>query len=194
MVVNVRVSDVQYPAVPGDAFALEKFPKPEQRREQTPEGTFEVVDFQTVLTPLRSGTITVGPATMALSLVVRSRRADPFFGSLFGETARPTELRSDPLALAVLPLPETERPPDFSGAVGHFDFEVKAAPLDLSAGDPITVTSTIRGVGNLDGVAAPALAAGEGLRVYPVQTAPPAAGAKPDEHVFEQVVIPERAG
>lgn len=198
MVGQVRVTDVQYPTIGGDGFALDKLPEPDQRQEQTATGTFQVLDFATVLTPLRSGAMTVGPAEMQLSMVVRgrSRRGifdDPFFG---GEQRR-LEITSDPLELTVLPLPDAGKPADFSGAVGSFDFDVKAAPLDVAAGDPVTVTYTIRGTGSLDTVTPPAIPAGDGLRVYPPQQTN--AGAKPAaanvaERTFEQVVIPERAG
>ncbi|TMA93463.1 MAG: protein BatD, partial [Deltaproteobacteria bacterium] len=66
---QVRVADLQYPAIPGDGFALDKLPEPEQRRE----GATQVVEFHTTLVPLRSGALTIGPATMALNLVVRGR-------------------------------------------------------------------------------------------------------------------------
>src|SRR5262249_57599784 len=98
---NVRVSNLQYPAIPGDAVAIEKLPQePAQRRE----GGFQVLVFTTSLTPLRAGTLTVGPATMNLNLVTRSRSRDPFFG-FFAETQQPVELRSDSATLLVLPLP-----------------------------------------------------------------------------------------
>ncbi len=195
---SIRVADLQYPTIPGDGFALEKFPEPAQNRETTAQGTFQVFDFRTVLTPLRSGPLAVGPAVMGMNLIERSRRSDPFFGSMFGDTRRPLELRSEPLALTVLPLPDAERPADFSGAVGRFDFDVTAAPLTLSAGDPVTIRSTIRGDGYLESVTAPALPASDGLRVYPVQPATPGPGgqpaANPGEQVFEQVVIPQQPG
>jgi tetratricopeptide (TPR) repeat protein len=187
---NVRVTDLQYPAIPGDGFSLDKLPEPEQRREQTPSGVFQVVEFRTTLVPLRSGALGVGPATMRLGLVVRGRSRDPFFGT-FLESSRPTELRSEPLDLTVLPLPEADRPAGFSGGVGRFAFEVTAAPLELTAGDPVTVTSTIRGEGNLESVTPPGIAASDALRVYPVQPLGPAAAG---ERRFEQVVIPQRAG
>ncbi len=203
MVGNVRVSDVQYPTVGGDGFALEKFPEPGQRQEQTTEGVFQVLDFATVLTPLRSGTMTVGPAEIALAMLVQRRGGgrgfdrffnDPFFG---GEQRR-LEITSDPLTLTVLPLPESGKPADFSGAVGSFDFEVKAAPLDLTAGDPVTLTMSIHGTGSLENVTPPTLAGDEGLRVYPPQQTSagsrPAAAANVQERTFEQVVIPERPG
>jgi tetratricopeptide (TPR) repeat protein len=190
---NVRVSDLQYPNLPGDGLAIDKLPEqPQQRREQTPQGAFQVVDFTTTLTPLRAGTLTVGPATMGLNQIVRGRGGDPFFGQLFGDSRRPITLRSDPLVLNVLPLPEANRPADFGGAVGRFEVDVKAGPLSLAAGDPVTVTTTIRGTGNLDALTAPAITGSDTLRVYPVQqgTASPGGG----DRVFEQVVIPQRAG
>lgn len=203
MVGQVRVSDVQYPTVGGDGFAVDKLSEPDQRQEQTPDGTFQVLDFATVLTPLRSGTLTVGPAEMTLTMLVRNRGAgrgfdrffsDPFFG---GEQRR-LEVTSDPLTLTVLPLPDAGKPADFSGAVGSFDFEVKAAPLDVAAGDPVTVTLTMRGTGSLENVTPPTIPAGDGLRVYPPQQqgagSKPAAQANVQERTFEQVVIPERAG
>jgi tetratricopeptide (TPR) repeat protein len=77
------------------------------------------------------------------------------------------------------------------GAVGRFEMEVKAAPLELGVGDPVTVTTTIRGTGDLASVPPPTIAGSDALRVYPVQqSGQPAAG----ERVFEQVVIPRRAG
>jgi tetratricopeptide (TPR) repeat protein len=198
---SVRVSGLQYPTLVGDGFALEKFPEPVQRREQTAQGVVDVVEFRTILTPLRTGTLTLGPARMAMQLHVRGRTNDPFFGSLFGETRRPIEPEAEPVTLTVLPLPEENRPTDFTGAVGRFDFDVRAAPLDLAAGDPVTVTMTIRAASheaNLEAVAAPSVPASDVLRTYPMQPATPAPGgqapATPLAKTFEQVVIPRRPG
>lgn len=198
---NIRVSDVQYPTIPGDGFALEALGEPAQRREQTSEGTFQVVDFTTTLTPLRSGALTVGPAKLGLSVLSRQRGADPFFDRFFGNdpfgaTRRPIELSSEALSLDVLPLPEAGKPADFSGAVGRFEFVVAAAPREVHAGDPVTVTMTVRGEGSLENATTPAIAANDALRVYPVQAASPAAGtpATAQEKTFEQVVIPQHPG
>lgn len=184
MVGAVRASDLQYPSLPGDGFSAEKFPEPQQRQERTADGTFQVVEFQTTLTPLRTGTVTVGPAMVQLSLMNGRRR------SFFDDGAEPVQLHSDPLALEVLPLPDAGKPPGFGGAVGRFDFTVSAAPLDLTAGDPVTVTMTVRGQGNLDQIPAPAIAPSDLLKTYPVQAGAPDKGSRS----FEQVVIPQKAG
>ena len=165
---NVRVSDLQFPAIPGDGFSLDKLVEPERRREQTAAGLVQILEFHTVLVPLRSGSLTVGPAVMGMNLLVRGRSRDPFFGG-FGETPRPTQIHSAPLQLTVLPLPEEGRPADFSGAVGQFELDVVAAPVALNAGDPVTITSTIRGTGTFESITPPAIAPASGLRVYPVQ-------------------------
>ena len=188
---NVRVTDLQYPTISGDGVAIEKLPEqPQQQSERTAQGVFQVVDFETTLTPLRSGMLTVGPASMHLGVLVRTRR-DGFFGGFFGDTQRPMELHSETFTLTVLPLPEAGRPADFAGAVGRFELDVKAAPLALGVGDPVTVMSTVRGIGNLESVTPPAIAGSDVLRVYPVQPSGQPTGG---ERAFEQVVIPQHAG
>jgi tetratricopeptide (TPR) repeat protein len=194
----VQVSEVHYPAIAGDGFALEPLREPVQRRE----GTVQIVEFRTTLTPLRAGDLTLGPATLELSVPVRGGR-DPFFdrflgGDPFG-ARRPVTLQSEPLHLEVLPLPDAGKPADFSGAVGRFTLRVDAAPRALKAGDPVTITTTIEGDGNLDGIRPPLLAESDALKTYPVQPMPqPSSGAATAgsraRAVFEQVVIPQRAG
>jgi len=196
---NVRVADLKYPTIAGDGFALEKFPEPTQRQEETPQGLVHVVEFTTTLTALRSGSLTVGPAVIGMSLLERRRSGSDPFDGLFGTdpfaTRRPIEVRSDPVLLTVLSLPDAGRPVDFSGGVGRFEIDVQAAPLEMSVGDPVTLTFTIRGPGNLDQVAAPSVPAGDDLRVYPAQAGTAAEGAAgATRKVFEQVVIPQRAG
>lgn len=201
----VQVTDVHYPSIPGDGFALEPLREPSQRREQTAQGTVQVVEFPTVLTPLRAGALTVGPAALEMTVAVRGGR-DPFFdrflgGDPFG-ARRPLTLQSEPLQLEVLPLPDAGKPAGFSGAVGRFEMHVDAGPRQLKTGDPVTITTTIDGEGNLEGIDPPAVAASDALKVYPVQavpqpTASPVPGRRPRGRahaVFEQVVIPARAG
>ncbi len=195
----VRVTDVEFPTLDGEGFSVEKFGQPAQHEDRSASGsTVQVAEFTTTLTPLRSGQLTVGPARLGLNTIVRGRGGDPFFGQFFGGSRESVDLASDPLVLNVMPLPDAGKPPDFSGAVGKFEFDVRAAPLDVQAGDPITVTTTMRGTGNLEHVTPPVIPEAEGLRVYAPQ--PANAGATPipsvrgEEKAFEQVVIPEQPG
>ncbi|MFN8543576.1 MAG: BatD family protein [Candidatus Binatia bacterium] len=197
---NVRVGDLQYPTVPGEGFAMEKLPEPTQRREATADGTFDVVRFETLLTPLRAGTVTIGPAHMGLRVVERRGHSpfDQFFGGdPFGLAGQPIEVTSEPLVLTVRPLPDAGRPDDFSGAVGQFDFDVQAAPREVAAGDPVTLTLTLRGTGNLEQASPPVVASSDALRAYPAQPRAPKPGEPPvpaGTKTLEQVVIPQQAG
>src|SRR4029450_11656397 len=126
-------------------------------------------------TPARPGRVTVGPPTMSMARA--TERAGGRHGFFFGGLTRePIELSSEPVALDVLPLPDQGKPAGLSGAVGRFALDVRAAPLDVTAGDPVTLTYTVSGAGDLSSVTPPALVGSDALRVYPV---PPAAAPPP---------------
>lgn len=186
---DVRVDDLRYPEVAADGFAIAPFGEPRQRRVQSDTGIDHVIEFTTSLTPLKEGTLTVGPVTAGLSVAVPNRRRSPF--SIFNEDMRPTQVASDPITLTVLSLPEQGKPDEFSGAVGDFTLDVSVSPREVDVGDPITVTSVVRGTGNLDGATPPTIAPNDALRVYPVQT------SRDDEsgaRTFEQAIVPLRDG
>jgi len=188
---TVRVDGLQYPAVQGDGFALEDFAEPKQRRQQGARGAEHVVEFEAYLKPLRQGPLTLGPATMGMNVVVPRTRRGSGFGSLFGDELRSVQVAADAITVEVLPLPEVGRPAGFSGAVGRFKMDVSIAPRKVAVGDPITVTSRLRGDGLLEGITAPTIPGSERLHVYPVQS------PRADEdggRTFEQVVIPLAEG
>src|SRR5262249_17243038 len=136
----IRVADVQYPTLPADGLSLEKFPEPTQNQQTIDGETFQVVHFQTTVIPLRSASLTLGPAALRLNVLNRRRTGgfnDQFFDDFFGTERRPVDVRSEPLTLNVLPLPDEGKPADFSGAVGTFNLQVNASPTELNAGDPI---------------------------------------------------------
>ena len=188
----IRVSDVQYPTLRGDAFSIEKPPEPTQRQEDIDGTTYQVVRFQTSVIPLRSGTHTLGPASLRLNVVERRRGGtfdDPFFDPFMG-SRRLTELRSDAATITVLPLPEESKPANFSGAVGTFTMQVTASPTEVGAGDPITLRVDIRGVGNLADISPPAMSRSEGFRVYDAHSTKTEAQGVETSRSFEQVILP----
>lgn len=192
---NVHVDQLQYPEIPGEGFSLEKYDEPQRRHEIVGQKRYQVLEFHTVLTPLRAGDLQIGPAMMAMN-VVRSRGRggtfdDPFFDQFFGRR-QALEVTADPVTLTVLPLPSEGRPADFSGAVGEFRFALEAKPTELAAGDPITLRIEIDGQGNLESLVPPAIAADDRFRMYdPTELK---VEQRPGRRVFEQVVIPREAG
>jgi len=112
---------------------------------------------------------------------------DDIFNDFFGRyEAYPLELKSTELPITVLPLPQEGKPEGFDGALGNFQLNVEATPLEVKAGDPITLKMTIKGEGNFDSVKAPLLQSKDGFKVYDPQVK-----QNENEKIFEQVLIPE---
>lgn len=189
---GVRLEDIEFPLLHGEGFALEPFGQPRRGAIARGRVRYNTMEFESTIVPQRTGRLAVGPAAMKMSLIVQRRKWDDLFGDLwrfdpFAER-RPIEVRSESGFLEVVALPEAEKPAEFSGAVGKFDFAVSAKPLRVKVGDPVTVRMTIRGEGNLAGIVPPEIRAEE-FKSYPVQKA--SAKAQAAEATFEQVVIPK---
>ncbi len=118
--------------------------------------SYLVISAERTLMPLREGEFDLAPATLDANEVTRWQR------DLFG-SRRPAETRrifavAEALKLLVKAPPDHDRPPSFAGAVGRgFSLEVTADRSVVQLGDPITLTLTIRGDGNLSNVALPRL-------------------------------------
>ncbi len=170
-----------------------------QSREVVDNTIFNVRRFRAKARALRSGDFSLNPVLRAHVIVPRDQRrndpfSDQFFSGFFNRMeTRAVDLPAKPLTLHVRPLPEDGKPASFSGAVGSFDFQVAAKPLELAVGDPITLTLTISGEGNLDGITAPAPSAGEYFRTYDIKQVARQtdAGGTAGQLVFEQVLLPQ---
>jgi BatD DUF11 like domain len=199
------------PEITGQGFTAQKLQQSGENEETVDGRLYHIVTFKTAIAAARAGKFEIGPVEAKAQVVVsRSRRSprgrspfdlfkmddpfsDPFFAnpfSQFGER-REIEIKSDPVALEVKPLPPNA-PPDFSGAIGNFTMTTDAKPKSVQVGDPITVTSTVSGRGNFDRVGAPVLEDERGWHKYP----PSSKFAKDDEvgisgtKTFETVLSP----
>ena len=125
------------------------------------QATTEVIDGinymsgeikKTHVIPQRSGKITIDP--MEAELVVRqqsSRRPRDIFEQLMGggyEEAK-YKLRSRPITIDVLPLPEENKPAGFTGAVGNYSFKATLSKDKVKANEAINLTISITGKGNI---------------------------------------------
>ncbi len=157
------------PAFPG--FVEKPIDKQFRRRTGSRGGVPSVIfEKRSVLIPIREGDATIGPLVVRGELPVRSRRSrdpffdiDDFFGT--GET-RPVTTQSEPRSISVLPLPSEGRPNGFTGAVGRFTMKASASPTTVAAGDPVTLTLTIAGQGNVEALSMPEVPPIQGVRAY----------------------------
>lgn len=110
--------------------------------------------------------------------------------SMFGLRLRVTESRpivasAGVNATDVRPIPTTDRPADYRGAVGRYRMVVQASPNEVKAGDPITLHLGIQGDGPMDLVQAPPLAEIPDLvRDFKVADEPLAGIVKDDVKMF----------
>ncbi|MEE4176935.1 MAG: BatD family protein [Bacteroides sp.] len=132
---------------------------------QPPQVTEEVVDGvrynaaivrQVVLFPQRVGELTIEPLDMQTLVRVSAPRMsgsllDEFFGgSPFGSFQNVDKpLRSHQVRVNVKTLPAQNRPPSFTGMVGSFEMKTELSPLQANVNEPVTLSISISGNGNL---------------------------------------------
>jgi hypothetical protein len=95
----------------------------------------------------------------------------------------------------VLPLPDENKPANFTGAIGNFTMSATAGPTMVTVGDPITVRVQIAGSGALDTVTLPTQDAWRDFKTYPPTTKLETSdqfgfqGTK----TFEQIISPQNS-
>ena len=100
-----------------------------------------------VLIPQRSGELIIEPMKMDFSVGIPTGRGD-FFGNMI--TRNISYSTESPIRkVRVKALPELGKPEDFSGAVGDFEFSVKADKNVLKANDAAQIKVEVKGSGNL---------------------------------------------
>src|SRR5437667_93126 len=193
---RVRPRLIEPPEITGQGFTAQKLQQSGQTSETINGRPYDVVTYKTAIAAARAGKFEVGPVKAKAQVIVPRRRSaprsrspfgfdlddpfsDPFFSNPFAQMGerREVEIKSEPVALEVKPLPPNA-PPSFSGAIGNFVMTTDAQPKSVQVGDPITVTSAISGRGNFDRVNAPVVEDERGWHKYP-----PSSKFKQDDEV-----------
>jgi hypothetical protein len=157
-------------------------------KEETFEGrSYLVATLQKrALFPLRAGTLTITPLESEVSQV-----------DFFGRVARTERLKAEPLTIEVQPLPDAGRPANFDpAAVGRFSIEVRADRTDVNVGEPVSLTVTVSGQGNLRKLAPPRLPPLDGWKLYEPKTDVKIdnQGGITGRKTVEYLLLPERPG
>ncbi|HMO03327.1 MAG TPA: BatD family protein [Kiritimatiellia bacterium] len=179
---------IQLQNLPSTGLNLDEFQELGGSRENINGELYDVRRFRMRATAMTAGTFTLDPMVRVHVLVRREQSRDPFgFDAFFGRyEAQPLVVPAEPLAVNIRPLPADGRPGNFSGAVGQFTMDLQVQPTEVTVGDPITLTVTITGRGNLETIAMPAIELGDDFRRYD----PKLIASGPQQKVFEQVVLP----
>jgi len=141
------------------------------------------------LFPLAPGRIAIPPATVAYAV--------PVGFSVFKREER-YSLRSDTVPVTVLPLPTARRPADDQPVVAQgLALELALEPPNGRVGEPIAMTATVSGAGNVALWPEPVIRWPAGFRPYPGETAmriAPRDGRIAGSKTFHYLVMPDSAG
>jgi len=133
---------------------------------------FTTVTLRKIIIPRESGEFALGRGSVFSKIISgyqQKRGGQPFndffdrdfFDDFFGRRkAVYAQLvtESNDLKIKVYPLPEQNRPPDFSGLVGQYSLAAEAAPTEVNIGDPITLNIMVTGAEFMENVVLPPLA------------------------------------
>ena len=133
-------------------------------------GQHTTVTLRRILIPREAGVYSLEPASVSSRVVTgyrqqrggqdRSPFNNRFFDDMFARRQPVYEqllTLSKPLQLNVLPLPDENRPQDFTGLVGQYSLAAEASPTEVNVGDPITLNIMVTGAEYLDNVILPPL-------------------------------------
>ena len=177
---NIKVNLESLPTLTADGLVMPQLEqKPPQTEEEVGDTEYTVLTWNTTVSSVKEGTHTLALDLDATLLLPQRNNPfpgfgghdffqDDFFQDFFGSyRSKNVKITSDPVTIDSSPLPTANQPPDFSGAIGHFQLAVTATPTKVGVGDPINLTMTVSGEGNFDRVETPKLPIDPKWKSYP---------------------------
>jgi len=134
------------------------------------EGSFQgrahryAVIKKTVLIPQKSGKLTIDPMEIEITAGVPIGRRD-LFGNMISNNTTLT-LTTGKRTVNVKALPIENKPANFSGAVGNFDFKITTNKVELKTNESAQIKVEVKGKGNLKLVELPKIETPNGLERY----------------------------
>jgi hypothetical protein len=201
---GIRASLNALPVINDDGFVMPQLDQKPHQTEENVNGTlYSVLTWDSSLSAVKEGRHTLTVELEATLLLPQRRRnpfpgfgdqdlfQDDFFQNFFGGfESKIVKVASKPITIEARQLPAANQPPDYSGAIGHFNLSVQSKPTQVEVGDPITLTMTVSGNGNFDRVETPKFPEDPSWKTYPPsaefkQGDSPSKGSKK----FEQAIV-----
>lgn len=181
-----------------DGFLIGKSAQGRQYRTQVGNHVYTVIPISYALTVTRSGPLTLGPFTANAVVIVPMQNqndGDPFRQFFNQGEQKQVSLATEAVKVESLPLPDRNKPANFSGAIGNFTMTASVGPTNVTAGDPVTVRVQISGRGSFDSVTLPDQSALAGFKIFPptVKTELSDQTGLSGTKTFEEIVTPQSA-
>jgi hypothetical protein len=187
------VGQINIQDFPDEGFDITEWQEFRSRPRDVNGERYQVRSFSARLTPTQSRTLELDPS-FHVQIVEPSSPRGIFFQPGQRRTLR---LRlEEPLVLTVNNPPSEGRPESFTGHLGNFHLSASASPLEVTAGDPVTLRVELSGRGSLQQALPPGLKESDDFRVYQSRLVNEdiqrdgLSGSK----VIEQVIIPSHSG
>lgn len=162
---------------------------------------YYVAEYNKVfLFPQRTGKITIEPVELECIVRRQSKRAprnifEQFFGA-GGYEDIAVKVKSKPVSVDVVDLPEENKPSDFTGAVGNFSYKTEISKDKVKANDAFNLKLTISGRGNIKLVEPLKLNLPESFEVYDpkVNESIKTIGSVSGSKTYDYLIIPREKG
>lgn len=127
---------------------------------------YDASEIRVVYFPTRTGKLTLGPGRVHLQAVRRIPQPGPWSALGLPETQiEELTLETEQSTVDVMPLPPGA-PDCFKGGVGDYTMDVRVDRASARAGEPVTVSTFVRGEGNLASAGDPDVATSAPARIF----------------------------
>ena len=124
----------------------------------------EVIWRKVVLYPQKTGKLILEPLSLNLSLGIPTQKRDFFGSKIYRQVQKTTTTGKN--TINVKALPEKNKPDNFTGAVGQFDFDVVLSKESLKASESFQAKVKVNGTGNLKLFKLPKIVVPNTLELY----------------------------
>ena len=154
-----------------------------------------VVLKQDIIMAQEVGKQVIKPLSLTVQVEVPTGRRDFFGFPEYGLVEK--EYSTQSITIDAQDLPQKDRPADFSGGVGDLTFKATPSKQELKAGEPLYLTVSVAGKGNLNLVTLPTPAAHSALEIYDPQYSEkltPTASGLQGNRTNKYTIIPQYKG
>ncbi|MCX6151885.1 MAG: BatD family protein [Ignavibacteriales bacterium] len=155
------------------------------------------------LFPTQTGQLSVTPFELTIPVVIPKQRRrgdifDEFFNDPFFNQGQTVDYKatSNTLRVDVLPLPSSNIPASFHGAVGDFSFKASVDKNNVKMNEPFTLKLFVSGTGNISLLDLPEITLPAGLEKYEPKTNDQInrSGRISGQKVVEYLIVPRAMG
>ncbi|UCH12343.1 MAG: protein BatD [Candidatus Omnitrophota bacterium] len=191
---KISLTDVEYPFLLHSNFSAGEFSRPKRIKETLKEEFYDVLIFENVLFPTKTGKFVLGPAKIKCQLLTKKEKA--VLGRVSGAITEaeyeyvksPVEFTSPVLTIKVKDFPKAGRPLSFSDVIGNFNFDAEVTPTETKVGGILTLTMKMTGSGNFNMITAPGVIA-DNFKIYQSEVE-----TTENAKIFKQILMPEKSG